>query len=181
MNRRLASAATLLTVLALAACSAEPEPAPVTAVIQTPTPAPTMTTPAPTPADPGSTATRSRPVNQISINAAQTNRTAAAAAAATTFMRAAARPELSRSAWNAGVAPLLTASAREAAQTVDPAMTAAHKVTGTATVLPGAETDARTVTVPTDAGTYTLFLRWDQPTARWLVQTYQPPEIHHDE
>ncbi|MEO9220728.1 MAG: hypothetical protein ABI251_02935 [Mycobacteriaceae bacterium] len=120
-------------------------------------------------------------MNQININPEQTDRTTAAAATAATFMRAAARPELTRTAWHAGVAPLLTASAREAARTVDPATIAAHKVTGPATVLPGAEKDARTVTVPTDAGAYTLFLRWDQPAGRWLVQTYQPPEIHQDE
>lgn len=183
MNRqRRTAAATLLTVLALlAGCTAEPEPAPVTAVIQTPAPAQTTATAAPTTSEPGPTATRSRPVNQISINAEQTDRTTAAAAAAATFMRVAARPKLTRAAWQADVAPLLTASAREAARTVDPATIAAHKVTGPATVLPGAEKDARTVTVPTDAGAYTLFLLWDQPTGRWLVQTYQPPEIHQDE
>ncbi len=174
-------AATLLTVLALAGCSAEPEPAPVTAVIQTAAPVPAAATTAPPTTEPGPTATRSRPVNQISINAEQTDRTTAAAALGATFMRDAARPGLSRTAWQAGIAPLLTASAREAARTVDPATIAAHKVTGPATVLPGAEKDARTVTVPTDAGAYTLFLRWDQPTGRWLVQTYQPPEIHQDE
>ncbi|MDN5798121.1 MAG: hypothetical protein L0H79_20570 [Intrasporangium sp.] len=170
-------AAATLTLLTLAGCSAEPEPAQVTAVIATPPPATFIPEAAPTPDAAG---TPAAPQNQISIDTEQTGRTAAAAAAAITFMRAYAPPKLTKAAWQARVNPLLTDSAREAAQNINLASITAHTVTSSATVLPGADKDARTVTVPTDAGDYTLFLRWDALGGRWLVQTYQPPEIHED-
>lgn len=119
--------------------------------------------------------TRSLPSNQISIDGQQVARTTAAANAATRFMQAFARPDLPEAAWWARVAPLLTTSGQQAAYGTDPALIPVTKLTGPAVVLPGAEKDARTVSVPTDIGEYTLFLLWDRPTSRWLVQTYQPP------
>ncbi len=120
--------------------------------------------------------TRSLPRNQISIDGQQVARTTAAAAAATRFMQAFARPDLSEAAWWARVGPLLTASGQQAVYGTDPALVPVTKLTGPAVVLPNAEKDARIVTVPTDIGDYTLFLLWDRPTSRWLVETAQPPD-----
>ncbi|MEO7069592.1 MAG: hypothetical protein ABI131_03785 [Nostocoides sp.] len=91
-------------------------------------------------------------------------------------MQAFARPDLSEAGWWARVSPLLTASAQQNMYGTDPARIPVTKLTGKATALPNAEKDARIVTVPTDIGDYTLFLLWDRPTSRWLVQTAQPPD-----
>ncbi|MDN5780325.1 MAG: hypothetical protein L0H96_25980 [Humibacillus sp.] len=120
--------------------------------------------------------TRSLPSNQISIDGQQVARTTAAAAAATRFMQAFARPDLSKEAWWARIGPLLTASAQQNMFGTDPARVPVTKLTGPSVALPNAEKDARIVTVPTDIGDYTLFLLWDRPTSRWLVQTAQPPD-----
>ena len=182
----------------LAGCATEPDPggARTTAMVATappagqnaPTPAPpapaSLTTPTrptakPTPSaalSPTPTVTRSLPRNQISIDGQQVARTTAAAAAATRFMQAFARPDLSKGAWWARVSPLLTASAQQNMFGTDPARVPVTKLTGPSVALPNAEKDARIVTVPTDIGDYTLFLLWDRPTSRWLVQTAQPPD-----
>ena len=118
---------------------------------------------------------RTLPSNQVAIDGEQVARSAAATLAATAFMRAFARPDLTEEAWWARVAPLLTESGRHAALGTDPARIPVTEVTGTAEVLPGAETGARTVRVPTDIGDYLLFLLYEPGSGRWLVQTYQPP------
>lgn len=135
--------------------------------------APTTTTVAPRPKP---VVTRSLPRNQISIDGQQVARSTAAAAAATRYMQAFARPDLSKQAWWARIAPLLTPEGQQAVYGVDPARIPVTTVTGKAVVLPNAEKDARMVTVPTDIGDYTLFLRWDATGSQWLVRTAQPPD-----
>ncbi len=120
--------------------------------------------------------TRSLPSNQISIDGQQVARTTAAAAAATRFMQAFARPDLSKAAWWARIGPLLTPEGQQAVYGTDPARIPVTTVTGKAVVLPNAEKDARIVTVPTDIGDYTLFLRWAPASSQWLVRTAQPPD-----
>ena len=178
--RRVTAAIVAAALVALAAsCATDATETATTAVAIPPPggPAP-IATRAPS-ADPtaGATATptRSRPVNQVSIDGQQVARSTAAGNAAIRFMQAFARPDLSEAAWWARLGPLLTTSGQEAAWGTDPALIPVREVTGPAVVLPGAEKDARTVDVPTDIGDYTLFLLWDAPTSRWLVQTYQPP------
>ena len=188
-----ALAAATLTVTALAVftgCSIDPRQTRPTAVLATPAPAPTITgssEPAPPIGDVGAEprtpipAVTTRPTNQSSINAAQTARSAAAAATAETFMRAYARSTMAADEWRAALNPMLTETARATLQRIDPKAVTARAVTGTAVVLPSADRDARTVSVPTDDGDYTLLLRRDSNDTRWLVLAAQPPEIHHDE
>jgi len=185
----LASAAVIAGLFA--GCSSGVNPAGTSAAVvatpppagqNAPTQAPPPTTAAPTGVPRGSVAgppattrpapkttppvTRSLPSNQISIDGEQVARSAAAAAAATRFMQAFARPDLSEAAWWARIGPLLTASGQQGVYGTDPALIPVTKLTGPALVLPGAEKDARTVTVATDIGEYTLFLLWDEPDQR---------------
>lgn len=189
---RTALAAGTLTVTALSVltgCSDEPGQTRPTAVIATAPPAPAVSSSAPPPAvggkwaesaTPGSAAP-TRPTNQSSINAEQVARSEAAAATAETFMRAYARPTLAAGPWRAALNPLLTDTARTTLQRLDPKSVTAHEVTGPAVVLPSADRGARTVSVPTDGGDYTLLLRRDPNDTHWLVLAAQPPEVHHDE
>lgn len=185
----LAATAALAALAALTGCSADPEHPRPTAVLAAPAPAPTITaTSEPAPAGDGWAEPRTpipagttRPTNQSSIDAAQTARSAAAAATAETFMRAYARPTVAADEWRATLKPMLTETARVTLQRADPRTVTARAVAGAAVVLPSADRNARTVSVPTDDGDYTVLLRRDASDTRWLVLAVQPPEVHHDE
>lgn len=99
--------------------------------------------------------------------------------AAETAVRAFARPDLGAQEWGAGLAPLLTPQAQQDYQYVDPANVPAHTVTGAGTITDETSSYAVSVTVPTDAGTYTVLLARLSGDAPWLVSRFTPPEGTH--
>jgi len=97
---------------------------------------------------------------------------AAAAAALQVF----ARHDLPTPSWWAGLAPLLSPTAVQAYQGVDPANVPAHRVTGVA--YPTGDTGTpylARVAVPTDAGDYVVLLSRAGQGQRWLVERLTPP------
>ncbi len=99
-----------------------------------------------------------------------------AQAAAAAAMQAFARHDLPTPSWWAGLAPLLSPTAVQAYQGVDPASVPAHQVTGVAYLTGDAGTPylAR-VAVPSDAGDYVVLLSRAGQGQRWLVERLTPP------
>lgn len=85
-----------------------------------------------------------------------------------------AQPTLSAAAWAQQMTPLLSQSGAVAYEGEDPTTIPAHKVTGTATILPGATNVALNVKVPTDAGYYTVALSRSGSSAPWLADEIRP-------
>ena len=96
-------------------------------------------------------------------------------ARAIAFMTAFANTRLGATVWWAGVKPLLTQQGAVAYKGTDPTLIPVHKVTGPATLLPTQIEDARSVRVPSDAGTYEVWLNRTGPAAPWLVERIVPP------
>lgn len=104
---------------------------------------------------------------------------AAAIATAVAALTAFARPDLSSTDWWAAVAPLLTSQAQQDYQYVDPASIPAHQVTGAGTIVDESSRYAVSVSVPSDAGTYTIVLTRQNGEAPWRVARFTPPEGAH--
>lgn len=104
---------------------------------------------------------------------------AAAIDAAVTALTAFARPDLSSSDWWAALAPLLTTQAQQDYQYVDPANIPAHQVTGAGTIVDESSTYAVSVSVPSDAGTYTIVMTRQDGASPWRVARFTPPEGTH--
>lgn len=99
-----------------------------------------------------------------------------AQAAAAAAMQAFARHDLPTHLWWAGLAPLLSPTAVQAYQGVDPANVPAHQVTGVA--YPTGDTGTpylARAAVPTDAGDYVVLLSRTGQGQRWLVERLTPP------
>lgn len=94
--------------------------------------------------------------------------------AAEKVVRTYAQPALSADAWAQQMTPLLSQSGAVAYDGQNPTTIPAHKVTGTATVLPGATDVALNVKVPTDAGDYTVALSRSGTSAPWLADEIRP-------
>jgi hypothetical protein len=92
-------------------------------------------------------------------------------------MRAFARPDASFATWWDGVSPLLTQQAQLDYSYVDPSNIPAHEVTGPGRIAQGAGTfsDAVSVAVPTDVGTYVVVLTRARSDAAWRVSRFTPP------
>lgn len=99
-----------------------------------------------------------------------------AIAAAEHAMRTFGRPDLSSSDWWAALSPLLTFQAQQDYQYVDPANIPAHSVVGGSAIVDESSTYAVTVTVPTDAGEYTVTLTRHDGASPWLAARFTPPE-----
>lgn len=92
---------------------------------------------------------------------------AAAGSAAVDLLSAWARPDLGPAEWLAGVAPLLSPTAADAAQGTDPAVLPASAVTGDPTPRPSGSDLLALLDVPVDTGTCSVLLSWDDVAGRW--------------
>lgn len=94
--------------------------------------------------------------------------------AAEKVVRTYAQPTLSPAAWAQQMTPLLSQSGAVAYEGEDPTTIPAHKLTRSATILPGATNVALNVKVPTDAGDYTVALSRSGSSAPWLADEIRP-------
>jgi len=99
----------------------------------------------------------------------------AATAAATTAMTAFAQPGLGYDEWWAVLEPLLSAQAQADYAFVDPANVPAKAVTGAARLVDESSAYIAHVSVPTDAGVYTVVLSRIDAGAPWLAERITPP------
>jgi hypothetical protein len=97
----------------------------------------------------------------------------AAAQTAETVIGLYARPSIDGQTWINALDPHLTQAAAAAFANTDPSTIPAHRVTGPASVLPASTASAALVDVPTDAGTYRLFLL--NGDGGWLTDRLTPP------
>lgn len=160
-GRAAAIAALAPFVLAFAGCGEEPEPG-------TPDAAPTAGT---TVAPGDAAASQPPPVIPPEDDAASE---AAALDTGTQAVLAFARPDLSEELWWAGLAPMLTPTARVAYEGTDPAEIPVREVTGPAGTGPSPSPFLATVVVPTDAGEYAVLLVREGAGAPWLVERIAP-------
>ncbi|MBF4592082.1 hypothetical protein [Curtobacterium sp. VKM Ac-1395] len=172
MNRAALAAAplALAAVVALAGCSGTngttgPDTRPVPSSTSESTEPSTSTTSAPAVHDDATP----QPAPAASAGAQDS-----AVTAAEKVVRTYAQPTLSADAWAQQMTPLLSQSGAVAYDGQDPTTIPAHKVTGTATVLPGATDVALNVKVPTDAGDYTVALSRSGTSAPWLADEIRP-------
>jgi hypothetical protein len=112
------------------------------------------------------------PVPDVTWDAAAAE---AARATATAAVAAFARPAATPEQWWAALAPMLSPAARSAYAATDPANVPASTVTGPAGEARSSSAFLATVTVPTDAGVYTVLLVRDDTGDRWLVERFRPP------
>lgn len=115
------------------------------------------------------------PVKPVTATARATSPSGDVAARAVAFMTAFANTRLGATVWWAGVKPLLTQQGGVAYKGTDPTLIPVHKVTGPATLLATQIENARSVRVPSDAGTYEVWLDRTGPAAPWLVERIVPP------
>lgn len=150
-------------LLALSGCAAaQPQPAPTS----TARPSHSST---PTPSGDSST-TQAPPPPGLSASAV-----AAAITAAHDVMTRYARPQLSAQAWLNGMDPVLTQDAGAEFADTDPSQIPAHHVTGEAILAPDSTGSGAIATVPTDAGTYQVFLIRANGSTVWLAEQITPP------
>jgi hypothetical protein len=161
MNRTLAVLVASLLILGLAGCAT-----PRTS--QSTTPATSTPGPSSHSGDPSTTQAPSPP--GLSASAA-----AAAIAAAHQVMIRYARPQLSAQAWLSGMDPVLTQDAAAQFAGTDPSQIPAHQVTGAATLASDSTGGGAVATVPTDAGTYQVFLTRANGSTVWLAEQITPP------
>jgi hypothetical protein len=103
---------------------------------------------------------------------AATDATTAAVAAVTAYCR----PDLAKGAWIAALSPLLTDAGAVAYNTVDPAAVPCKSVTGGASVRDGDNAYVFRINVPTDAGTYEVYVTRPATTDPWRVERMAPPK-----
>jgi hypothetical protein len=162
MKSRLATGtAAAVLLLALGGCAASPAATSATST----GPAPSSSA-HPTPRD-NSTA-QSQPTRLLTAA-----RAASAAKTAETVIGLYARPGITSQAWIDALDPYLTQDAAAAFANTDPSTIPAHKVTGSANVLATSTAAGALVDVPTDAGTYRVFLLKDGDG--WLADQITPP------
>lgn len=179
-------AAAGVSVAAVVGCSATEADAPAPSVTVTPeepqsaddpsTPAgeemtdEDSTTPAPAPApehpDPSETGAPLPTWDAVVTEEAQDQ--------ATAFMRAFARPDLSREDWYAGIAGFLSADAQEKYTTVDPRNIPATALTGEAVLADDSSVFLAVVEVPTDAGDFAVTLSRSEAGEDWTVERAEP-------
>jgi hypothetical protein len=169
----------LVLALALAAClpdGPEPRPGPdatATATAPAPSPSSAPVPPAPT-GDPMDEP--EEPVTGAPVPVWDEASRAQARQVAGDAVRTWARPELPAEKWFDELSVLLTPTARQDYQWVQPGSIAAREVTGEPTVVEEPSVYLARVDVGTDAGTVQVLLsRQDGPTA-WLVERIVPPE-----
>ena len=102
------------------------------------------------------------------------NSQAVAISAAEKVVTAFGRPGLDYQTWINGLYPVLTQTGAAAYEDTDPATVPVHQVTGSGVIMPGSTEVALIVTVPTDAGPYTVSLSRPGSTAPWLADRIRP-------
>ena len=112
----------------------------------------------------------------VPVPEAGANSQTAAISAAEKVVTAFGRPDLDYQTWINGLYPLLTQTGAAAYEDTDPANVPVHQVTGAGTILPGSTDVALIVTVPTDAGPYTVSLSRPASTAPWLADRIRPAQ-----
>lgn len=103
----------------------------------------------------------------------------AAVTSAQVVVAAFARHDLDPTSWWAGLSPLLSAQAQLDYSGVDPASVPAHEVTGVGQIVEATSAAVARVTVPTDAGTYTVILSRTGEARPWLAEQIKPPAGTH--
>jgi len=91
-------------------------------------------------------------------------------------MTAFARPGMAADQWWDELEPLLSAAAQLDYSYTDPANVPASAVTGPGTLVDDSSAYLGYVTVPTDAGMYTVVLSRLDGAAPWLVERLAPPD-----
>ena len=153
--------AAAILVITLGGCTASPTTTPETST----GPVPSRSA-HPTPRD--NSTSQSPPTQPLTAS-----REAAAAKTAVTVLRLYARPGISAQAWINALDPYLTQDAAAAFANTDPSTVPAHKVAGPANVLAASTAGGALVDVPTDAGSYRVFLLKD--AEGWLADQITPP------
>jgi hypothetical protein len=105
-----------------------------------------------------------------------TQSTAAAEQAAVRVMGVFAHPDLAYDQWWPPLRALLSPSAVNAYESVDPARIPVRAVTGTPRVIDKRSALMTQVEVPTDAGVYVVTLLRLDGAAPWLAERLHPPE-----
>lgn len=174
--------ATLLAVGALTGCSSAAGTAVITppssgSVPASSTPSSSSTPSAmPTPAIDYDTGARITPDVAPTWDASARS---AAVTSAQAVMSAFTRHDLDPTSWWAGLSPLLSAQAQLDYSGVDPAAVPAHEVTGVGQIVEDTSAAVARVTVPTDAGTYTVILSRTGEARPWLAEQIRPPAGTH--
>ena len=169
--RRAAALAPLAVVLALAGCvggsgTGQPEET----VETSNSPASSRPTTSANPTAPKDDATAQ------AVPEADAHSQTAAISVAEKVVTAFGRPGPGYQTWINGLYPLLTQTGAAAYEDTDPANVPVHQVTGAGTILPGSTNVALIVTVPTDAGPYTVSLSRPSGTAPWLADRIRPAQ-----
>ncbi|MFB2586998.1 hypothetical protein [Herbiconiux liukaitaii] len=99
-----------------------------------------------------------------------------ATTAAVLAVTAYCRPDLEKGAWIAALSPLLTDAGAVAYNTVSPATVPCTSVTGGSTVRDGDNAYVFRINVPTDAGTYEVYVTRPATTEPWRVERMAPPK-----
>jgi hypothetical protein len=120
----------------------------------------------------GSVATPPQDAKPDSDPDAANEATAAAVLAVTAYCR----PDLEKGAWIAALSPLLTDAGAVAYNTVNPATVPCASVTGGSTVRDGDNAYVFRISVPTDAGTYEVYVTRPATTDPWRVERMAPPK-----
>lgn len=99
-----------------------------------------------------------------------------ATAAAVLAVTAYCRPSLEKGAWIAALSPLLTDAGAVAYNTVSPATVPCTSVTGGSTARDGDNAYVFRINVPTNAGTYEVYVTRPATTDPWRVERMAPPK-----
>jgi len=99
-----------------------------------------------------------------------------ATASAVLAVTAYCHPDLKKGAWIAALSPLLTDAGAVAYNTVNPATVPCTSVTGGSTVRDGDNAYVFRINVPTDAGTYEVYVTRPATTDPWRVERMAPPK-----
>jgi hypothetical protein len=168
-SRQATGTVAAVLLLALGGCAASPAPAPGTAIG---TSLGTAAGPVPSscaqPTAGDSSTAQSQPAQPLTAAGAVT-----AVKIAETVIALYARPGITSQAWIDALDPYLSQAAAAAFEDTDPSTIPAHKVTGRAVVLATSTSAGALVDVPTDAGTYRVFLLGDGDG--WLADQITPP------
>lgn len=163
MNRSTTLVATGLALFALTGCAAATPPTPGSSETSQP-----IRTTLPHTGD-SSTTQAPPPAGLMPSDAA------AAVDAAHDVMTRYARPTLTPTAWIDGMDPVLTQDAAAEFAGTDPSQIPAHHVTGRPTLSSDSTASGVVASVPTDAGTYQVFLLRADGTTTWLAEQITPP------
>lgn len=182
MRRLTSTALAIAAAIALAGCVGEPSPAAPAA----PAPVPTATDPLTNPSEtPDATVTVPTPTtgelhahpegDETASPLEEDGRTAAlqrAAEAVTAFCQ----PTLGAAEWLGDLNPYLTQRAGAAFETVDPANIPCTAVSGDAAFLIEPNEHYTEISVPTDAGDFTVIMERFDLSQPWLAERIQPAQ-----